>query len=176
MYVKVMNKESGLPQVLTKKSWDRRNQNSPSQAEKLEYLHDCDEDGNKVGEEPTLQLMPSFEERINKASELLGENKLKDAKAEIEEALKINPNAEIAKNLLDTVEAEIQNELKLSEEKKQAEKLESFLEKAKVQVEKKKYQKAKEFVEHALTINSEHEAAKELLETINQLMKDGKKD
>lgn len=176
MYVKVMNKESGMPQVLTKKSWDKRNQNNPKQAEKLEYLHDCDENGNSVGEEQTLQLLPNLEDRMNKASELLNEKQLKEAKLEIDEALKIKPDSETAKELSDKIDAEIFDAEREAEAKKLSDKIDSLLTKAKIAQEKKKYSRAKEFVEHALGLNPEHEEAKAMLDNLNKLIEDGKKD
>jgi hypothetical protein len=66
-HVKLINRGTGMPQVMLKKVWDNINQNNPKLALKLEYMNDCDEAGNaplqeeQQSEEPETEKTPELE-------------------------------------------------------------------------------------------------------------------
>jgi len=49
-HVKCINIKSGVPQIILKKTWDMINTENPKLAMDLEYMHQCDEFGNKPEE------------------------------------------------------------------------------------------------------------------------------
>ncbi len=54
-HVKVINKKSGVPQLLTLKTYNNIQSKMPKLAANLEFLYECDEDGKKLEEVKTYQ-------------------------------------------------------------------------------------------------------------------------
>lgn len=52
-YVKVINRETGLPQVITKILFSRIAETDAEHSKKLEYLYDCNDVGEKLEEVKT---------------------------------------------------------------------------------------------------------------------------
>lgn len=50
IYVKVINRDTGMPQVITKDLYNNIAANDASHSGKLEYMYDCDDEGNKLVE------------------------------------------------------------------------------------------------------------------------------
>lgn len=81
-HVKLVNKKSGMPQIVTKQTYANIKAEMPKLAKQLEYMHDCDENGNKE-QDIIASTAPSFadQEKIEAIKkELEDEQKVTKAK------------------------------------------------------------------------------------------------
>lgn len=78
-HVKLINKESSLTQVIPIKTWQDIQSNKPNQSKNLEFLFQCDDEGNKMEEdfdgENEKYSDNQTEEEKNKMIEKMAEEK-----------------------------------------------------------------------------------------------------
>lgn len=80
-YVKVINRKSGMPQILTKSNWENINLRNPKLAKDLEFMHDCNEDGKAASPDVvTDQGEPNLKPNTNGTE--AGQNQQKENKSD----------------------------------------------------------------------------------------------